>query len=111
VSREGTASEPAGTGSGRGRFGCGELRARRRRRRSSASKRINPTDPEQSWSAVEGEDYCYVIGGQMRIEFERSRRIGLGPGDALNHEGGAPHRWAPAGDDPAEVLVVNSFRH
>lgn len=39
------------------------------------------------------------------------KRIEFGPGDALNHEGGVPHRWAPAGDDPAGVLIVNNFQH
>lgn len=72
---------------------------------------ITPSDPPQDWFMHNGEDFVYVIRGRLRVEFERSSPIELGPGDALNHDGNFAHRWQLVGGEPAEVLIVNNFQH
>jgi len=72
---------------------------------------IHPTDPAQGWFLHDGEDLVYVIAGHIRVEFERGHPVELGPGDALNHDGDIPHRWVLAGNQTAEVLIVNNFQH
>ncbi|WP_236787643.1 helix-turn-helix domain-containing protein [Amycolatopsis sp. GM8] len=72
---------------------------------------IDPSDPPQDWFRHDGEDFVFVVNGRIRVEFDRSGPIELGPGDALNHDGTIAHRWHLVGDETAEVLIVNNFEH
>ncbi|GHF32083.1 transcriptional regulator with XRE-family HTH domain [Amycolatopsis bartoniae] len=72
---------------------------------------ITPSDPPQDWFTHDGEDFVYVIRGQLRVEFEGRDPIELGPGDALNHDGDIAHRWQLVGGETAEVLIVGNFQH
>ncbi len=67
---------------------------------------IDPEDDEQEWFHHGGEDFVYVISGQISIEFDDGSSVDLSAGDSLHHEGAVGHRWILLGDAPAEVLCV-----
>lgn len=67
---------------------------------------IDPTDDDQEWFHHGGEDFVYVIGGRIIVEFDDGSSVQLGPCDALHHQGSVGHRWVLDGEAPAEVLCV-----
>jgi quercetin dioxygenase-like cupin family protein len=70
---------------------------------------ISDADDEQDWFAHEGEDFVYVITGNVAIEFQGRDSTELAPGDSMHHDGDVPHRWRLIGSESAEVLIVVSI--
>jgi transcriptional regulator with XRE-family HTH domain len=67
---------------------------------------IDPSDDEQEWFHHSGEDFVYVIGGGIIVEFDDGSSVDLAAGDSLHHDGAIGHRWVLATAEPAEVLCV-----
>lgn len=67
---------------------------------------IDAEDDDQEWFHHGGEDFVYVIRGQILVEFDDGSTVDLEPGDSLHHGGTVGHRWLHRGVDPAEVLCI-----
>jgi len=67
---------------------------------------MHPDDDEQEWFHHGGEDFVYVVSGNVVIEFDDGNEVALSAGDSLHHDGTVPHRWVLRDAEPAEVLAV-----
>lgn len=71
--------------------------------------RIAPGDAQQEWFQHRGEDFIYVVGGSLIVEFADGQSTSLEAGDAMHHRGETAHRWIQTGASPAEVVIVNNI--
>ena len=55
-----------------------------------------------------GEEFMYVISGQLEVDLADDGLFMLGPGDTLYFGGGVRHRWRTVGAWPARVLVTQA---
>jgi transcriptional regulator with XRE-family HTH domain len=62
------------------------------------------------WSAHAGDEFMYLLEGQLCIEFREADAVVLSPGDALFFSSTRAHRIATLGDTPARVLIVTTER-
>lgn len=53
-----------------------------------------------------GEEFLFVLDGDIILESALYKPTRLGPGDSLYFDGSMPHAYLAAGDDPARVLVI-----
>jgi transcriptional regulator with XRE-family HTH domain len=53
----------------------------------------------------EGYEWLYVLHGRLRLVLG-DRELTLGPGEAAEFDTRAPHWFAPAGDEPVELLSL-----
>src|SRR5271163_711020 len=67
---------------------------------------IPPKREHQNFYHHDGEEWLYVLSGQLRLIFEDSEHL-LQPGDSAHFEAAAPHRLAAIGPHNAEVVVVS----
>ena len=55
-----------------------------------------------------GEEFLYVISGQLVLHTAHYAPTLLGPGDTIYFDGSMPHAYAASGEGPAECLVINT---
>lgn len=54
-----------------------------------------------------GEEFVYVLAGDVSFWLDVGERHDLTPGDALHFRGTRPHRWRNDGSAPASLLWIN----
>jgi transcriptional regulator with XRE-family HTH domain len=62
------------------------------------------------WSTHPGEEFLYLLEGQLCIEFRGADPVVLNPGDAIFFSSQRAHRLATLGDTPTRVLIVTTER-
>jgi quercetin dioxygenase-like cupin family protein len=62
------------------------------------------------WSAHDGDEFMYLLEGQLCVEFRASEAVVLNPGDAIFFPSKRAHRLAPLGDTETRVLIVTTER-
>lgn len=65
---------------------------------------VNPS-AERSLSGHEGEEFLYVIGGELEVAYGKDL-ITLGAGDSIYYDSIVPHQVRAAGDTAARILAV-----
>jgi transcriptional regulator with XRE-family HTH domain len=55
-----------------------------------------------------GEEFIYVLAGQVEIHTEHYEPVGLGPGDCIYFDSSMGHGCVSAGKKPARILWVTS---
>lgn len=60
------------------------------------------------WSRHVGEEFVYVLSGQIRLYTEFYEPVDLGPGDSWYIDSRMGHRVISLSDDPAEVLWMST---
>jgi len=65
---------------------------------------VNPADGH-SLSTHEGEEFIYVLGGTIEIEYGKDLYT-LGAGDSIYYDSIVPHQVRGAGSEPARILAV-----
>jgi len=67
---------------------------------------VSPATPgSHALSSHEGEEFVYVLGGQIEIEYGKDLHV-LSPGDSIYYDSIVPHRVSAAGDADARLLAV-----
>lgn len=56
----------------------------------------------------EGEEFLYVLEGQITVEIGSRPATALEAGDSVWYAATLPHRWTLIGDEPARMLVVSA---
>lgn len=70
--------------------------------------RIAPGAGSGDGYAHEGEEFLYVLRGQMEISLNGNRTVRLRPGDSFYFESSTPHRWSNPGRRETWVVWVNT---
>jgi transcriptional regulator with XRE-family HTH domain len=68
-------------------------------------------DPDQHLGGFfdhEGEEFLYVLEGQITVEVGSRPSTALDPGDSVWYAATLPHRWKRIGEGPARILVVSA---
>ena len=68
--------------------------------------KIPPKREHQSFYHHDGEEWLYVLAGQLRLIFEDAEHL-LKPGDSAHFEAHTPHRLAAQGARSAEAVIVS----
>lgn len=67
---------------------------------------IHPSVPEEcTFSFHEGEEFIYVLGGEVEILYGGDRHV-LGVGDSIYYDSTTPHQVRTTGDKEARILAV-----
>jgi DNA-binding transcriptional MerR regulator/quercetin dioxygenase-like cupin family protein len=56
----------------------------------------------------EGEEFLYVLEGQIQILLDANSEFTLGPGDSITFDSRRPHGWRAPGPSRAVVLWINT---
>lgn len=56
----------------------------------------------------EGEEFLYMLQGQLELTLDELNVYRLGPGDAVTFHSTRPHRWHNFGETPTSLLWVNT---
>jgi quercetin dioxygenase-like cupin family protein len=67
---------------------------------------IPPQREHQDFYHHDGEEWLYVLAGQLRLIFEHEEHL-LKPGDSAHFEAHTPHRLAAHGPRSAEAVIVS----
>jgi transcriptional regulator with XRE-family HTH domain len=67
---------------------------------------IPPKRERADFYRHEGEEWLYVLSGQLRLIFKDGEHL-LKPGDSAHFEARTPHRLAAAGPRAAEAVIVS----
>jgi transcriptional regulator with XRE-family HTH domain len=70
----------------------------------------NPGDDLGSWFVHDGEEFLYVLAGQVLIELDDGRASELSAGDSASYASTVSHRWTRVGEEQVQILVVNTTR-
>ncbi|NPV87012.1 MAG: cupin domain-containing protein [Anaerolineae bacterium] len=70
--------------------------------------RLAPGGETEHDSAHPGEEFSYVLRGQVRVILRRDEAYTLEEGDLLYYRSELPHRWQNCGSSEAEILIVNT---
>jgi transcriptional regulator with XRE-family HTH domain len=62
-------------------------------------------DAEQAKSVHEGEEFIYVLAGELRVEYGDDS-YSLSAGDSIYYDSIVPHRLSPAGEEALRILAV-----
>lgn len=68
-------------------------------------------EPASEWvTSTEhpGEEFVFVIGGEVEIGLEGHLPVTLKPGDLFYYPATRPHRWRVVGPVPADFMMVSS---
>jgi mannose-6-phosphate isomerase-like protein (cupin superfamily)/DNA-binding XRE family transcriptional regulator len=60
---------------------------------------------EQAKSVHEGEEFIYVLSGELRMEYG-DESYSLSPGDSIYYDSIVPHRLSSAGEEVLRILAV-----
>ena len=64
----------------------------------------------RDWSAHDGEEFMYLLEGQLCVEFRDADTVVLNSGDAIFFSSQRAHRIATLGDTETRVLIVTTER-
>jgi quercetin dioxygenase-like cupin family protein len=67
---------------------------------------IPPKREHQNFYHHDGEEWLYILAGQLRLIFEDGEHL-LKPGDSAHFEAHTPHRLAAHGPRSAEAVIVS----
>jgi transcriptional regulator with XRE-family HTH domain len=70
--------------------------------------RLKPHSSTLQDNSHQGEEFSYVIKGQVRMILDEHPPFDLNEGDMIYYRSEITHRWQNLGDCDAEVLVVNT---
>lgn len=70
--------------------------------------RISPGAGSGEPYSHEGEEFLFVLKGQLSISIDDAQPVTLQKGDSFYFESNMPHRWENQGKQEAEVLWVNT---
>lgn len=70
--------------------------------------RIAPGKGSGEAYAHEGEEFLYILQGQLEISLDEGEPFRLHPGDSFYFESSTPHRWVNPGQKETWVLWVNT---
>ncbi len=70
--------------------------------------RVSPGAGSGEAYTHEGEEFLYVLRGQLEISLDESERFLLRAGDSFYFESSTPHRWHNPGEKETEILWVNT---
>jgi hypothetical protein len=62
----------------------------------------------REWSAHDGDEFMYMLEGQLCVKFRGAETVVLNPGDAIFFPSRRAHRIATLGDTEARVLIVTT---
>ncbi len=67
---------------------------------------VHPSVPEDvTFSFHEGEEFIYVLAGQIEIYYGQDRHV-LSPGDSIYYHSTTPHQVQALGDTDARILAL-----
>ena len=66
---------------------------------------IEPTTQKETPSVHEGEEFIYVLEGEMEIQLGEFKDV-LHPGDSIYYKAKIPHLVRAHGDSPLKILAV-----
>ena len=67
---------------------------------------VSPATPgSHALSSHEGEEFVYVMSGQIEIEYGKDLHV-LSPGDSIYYDSIVPHQLRAHGDTSARILAV-----
>jgi transcriptional regulator with XRE-family HTH domain len=69
---------------------------------------VQPGQDLGEWFRHEGEEYLYVIEGNVRIEVHGNAAEDLTSHDSAWYDSKLEHRWTLLGEQPARLLVVSA---
>ncbi|MEU6863890.1 cupin domain-containing protein [Streptomyces sp. NPDC046876] len=69
---------------------------------------FEPGQGERGWFQHPGEDFLYVLEGEVVLEVEGEEPLTLRAGQSAHHRGDLPHRCRLAGAVPARTLLVTA---
>ncbi|MFD5883012.1 XRE family transcriptional regulator [Streptomyces yangpuensis] len=67
---------------------------------------FEPGQGERGWFEHTGEDFLYVLEGEVVLEVEGEEPLTLRAGQSAHHRGEVPHRCRLSGPAPARTLLV-----
>lgn len=67
---------------------------------------FEPGQGERGWFEHPGEDFLYVLEGEVVLEVEGEEPLTLRAGQSAHHRGEVPHRCRLSGPAPARTLLV-----
>ncbi|MEU2880809.1 MULTISPECIES: helix-turn-helix domain-containing protein [unclassified Streptomyces] len=67
---------------------------------------FTPGQGERGWFEHTGEDFIYVLEGEVALELRGEEPIRLRAGQSAHHRGDVPHRCRLVGDTAARTLLV-----
>ncbi|MEU4077062.1 transcriptional regulator [Streptomyces venezuelae] len=67
---------------------------------------FDPGQGERGWFEHPGEDFLYVLAGEIVLEVEGEEPLTLRAGQSAHHRGEVPHRCRLSGTEPARTLLV-----
>lgn len=67
---------------------------------------FEPGRGERGWFEHPGEDFLYVLAGEIVLEVEGEDPLTLRAGQSAHHRGEVPHRCRLSGPEPARTLLV-----
>jgi transcriptional regulator with XRE-family HTH domain len=67
---------------------------------------VPPQREHRDFYRHDGEEWLYVLAGQLRLIFEDQEHL-LKPGDSAHFEARTPHRLAAHGPNSAEAVIVS----
>ena len=70
--------------------------------------RIAPGRGSSEAYAHEGEEFLYLLQGELEISLDHAEQFRLHPGDSFYFESNTPHRWRNPGRKETWVLWVNT---
>ena len=70
--------------------------------------RLNPGSDTVDEEGHKGEEFTYVLQGNIRMDLNDGYSYEIGPGDLLYYKSNISHSWTNIGDSIAELLVVNT---
>jgi DNA-binding transcriptional MerR regulator/quercetin dioxygenase-like cupin family protein len=68
---------------------------------------VRPGGGSEEAYAHPGEEFVYILSGQLVFWLDERERFALDAGDSLSFRSTRPHRWRNDGDVPATVLWIN----
>ncbi|RSS78858.1 helix-turn-helix domain-containing protein [Streptomyces sp. WAC06614] len=69
---------------------------------------FEPGQGERGWFEHPGEDFLYVLSGEVVLEVEGEEPLTLAAGQSAHHRGDVPHRCRLSGTGPARTLLVTA---
>ena len=70
--------------------------------------RLNPGSERVDEEGHSGEEFTYVLQGNVRMELNDGYSYEINSGDLLYYKSNISHSWSNIGDTTAELLVVNT---
>ncbi len=69
---------------------------------------IRPGAGSEGPYAHEGEEFIYVLAGQVEITLDGRERYRLGPGDSTYFKSTSQHAWRNPGAEAAVLIWINT---